>query len=162
MERNTCLRFACAVCGAETPRHRGWYLVVENQWLDRIKILAWHPILARQASMQSVCGEQHLKTLLTHWLTHANLRLMASALPERPPAENSAGLESEGMRSIGKLVGELAVHRESLSRVWTGSPQALDCILNELVQRAGDHGRIPAFPAKDPAVVSPEEVAMAY
>ena len=162
MERNSSLHFACVVCGAETPRHRGWDLVVENQWLDRIKILAWHPVLARQASMLSVCGEQHLKTLLTHWLTHANLRLMASAAPERPPVENSPALESESMRSIGKLVGELAVHRESLSRVWTGSPQALDCILNELVQRAGDQGRIPAFPTMEAAVPSPEEVAMAY
>jgi len=30
-------------------------------------------------------------------------------------------------------VGELAVHRESFSRVWTGSPAALECILNALI-----------------------------
>jgi GAF domain-containing protein len=161
MERNVSPRFACVVCGLETPRHRGWYLAVENQWTDRIKILAWHPILARQASMQSVCGEQHLKTLLAHWLTHANLRLMASVQPETRPPEHSAPLESDSMRSIGKLVGELAVHRESLSRVWTGSPQALDCILNELVRRAADEARITGFASMDTAVPSTEEIVMA-
>lgn len=35
--------------------------------------------------------------------------------------------------SVGRLVGELAVHRESFSRVWSGSPEALECILDALI-----------------------------
>jgi hypothetical protein len=30
-------------------------------------------------------------------------------------------------------VGELAVHRETFSRVWTGSRETLECILNALI-----------------------------
>jgi hypothetical protein len=38
-----------------------------------------------------------------------------------------------GPESVGRLVGELAVHRESFSRVWSGSPAALECILDALI-----------------------------
>jgi hypothetical protein len=35
-------RFPCSACGLDTIRHAGWFLVVENRWLDRLKILPWH------------------------------------------------------------------------------------------------------------------------
>jgi len=38
-----------------------------------------------------------------------------------------------GPDAVGRLVGELAVHRESFSRVWSGSPAALECILDALI-----------------------------
>jgi hypothetical protein len=34
-----------------------------------------------------------------------------------------------GPHSVGHLVGERSVLRESFSRVWSGSPEALECIL---------------------------------
>jgi len=137
MDRRGVSRFSCAVCGVEMSRHGGWFLVVENRWLDRIKVLAWHPVLARQTAMRSVCGEEHLKTLLTHWLTHANLRVLAAAPPPWSDNNESGPAEAGTTSPIGKVVGELAVHRESLSRVWTGSPQALECIVNALVHGVG-------------------------
>src|SRR5262249_8824452 len=118
-------RLACAVCGTEAVRHQGWFLVSEDRWLDRIKVLAWHPVLARQAVIQSVCGEEHLKTLLTHWLTHANLRLLATGSSISAVGGQDGYSERDTARlPVGRLVGELAVHRESLSRVWTGSAEA--------------------------------------
>jgi len=147
MDRKMAARISCGVCGIEEPRHQGWFLVAENQWLDRIKILAWHPVLARQASMQSICGEEHLKTLLAHWLTHANLRILAAPSAERARREEPDASDAEPVRSVGRLVGELAVHRESLSRVWTGSPETLECILKALVQGAGAKSRAAEFPA---------------
>jgi hypothetical protein len=139
MERHLNARFRCVVCGAEAHRHLGWFLVVENTWLDRVKILVWHPVLARQASMQSVCGEQHLKTLLTHWLTHANLKFFATGVPSWPAVDPDDFPEGDSITmSVGRFVGELAVHRESLSRVWTGSAQALECIVSALVEGITD------------------------
>jgi hypothetical protein len=35
--------------------------------------------------------------------------------------------------SLGKVVGELAVERDPLSPVWTGSPENMKCILNALI-----------------------------
>ena len=49
--------------------------MVENRWLDRLKILSWHSSLATQKDMKSVCCRQHLRALIAHWLTQASLRL---------------------------------------------------------------------------------------
>jgi hypothetical protein len=38
-----------------------------------------------------------------------------------------------GSIAVGRLLGELAVHRESFSRVWSGSPESLECILDAIL-----------------------------
>jgi hypothetical protein len=40
---------------------------------------------------------------------------------------------------VGRLLGELSVHRESFSRGWSGSPAALECILDALVTSGGEN-----------------------
>jgi hypothetical protein len=133
MHYATTKRPVCAVCGLETFRHKGWFLVFENRWLDRLKILSWHSALAAQPNMRSICCKQHLKTITEHWLTQASLRL-PETYSEAMPVHNAWNVDPDlGPDSIGHLVGELAVHRESLSRVWSGSPAALECILDALI-----------------------------
>jgi hypothetical protein len=143
MDRRLPTRFPCAVCGIETNQHASWFLVVENRWLDRLKILSWHPVLAAQEDMLGVCGRQHLKTLITHWLTEANLELQAGSDRVVPITSESQTQAELGPLSAGWLVGELAVHRETFSRVWTGSPETLECILNALI--GGVEPRTPAM-----------------
>lgn len=123
----------CAVCGSESLSRSGWFLVVENGWLDRLKVLSWHPVLAEQDQMLSVCSKQHLKILITQWLTQASLQcLPGRELPNPLPCEGSPATNT-GLAPAGRLVGELAVHREAVSHTWTGSPEALECILDVLV-----------------------------
>ena len=144
MDRRLPTRFPCVVCGIEANQHASWLLVVENRWLDRLKILSWHPFLAARKDMLSVCGRQHLKTLITHWLTKANLDLPAGrdlVVPLTSERQTEAEL---GPLSVGRLVGELSVHRESISRAWTGSPETLECILNALIS-----GVEPRTPSKN-------------
>lgn len=127
-------RSPCAVCGLDTFRHTGWFLVVENRWLDRLKILSWHPSLASQKDMKSVCCRQHLKALIAHWLTEASLRLPPAHDPPLPIGSDATLTDADlDPNSVGRLVGELAVYRESFSRVWSGSPAALECILDALI-----------------------------
>jgi hypothetical protein len=146
MARNLANRFSCVVCGLEAKRHVGWLLVAENRWLDSLKILSWHPLLAQQASMQSVCGKSHLKTLLTHWLTHANLQFLATGSVPWTLCGDPGPSETDSVPlSVGKLVGELSVHRESLSRVWTGSREALEGILDALTDGMETEPRTPEF-----------------
>jgi hypothetical protein len=129
-------RLPCTVCGLDTFGHKGWFLVIENRWLDHLKILSWHSSLAVRTDMKSACSRQHLKTLISHWLTQASLRLPPALLPPLQvggePSPKDVDLDL-GPDSIGRLVGELAVHRESLSRVWSGSPAALEYILDALI-----------------------------
>jgi hypothetical protein len=133
MDPRLSARFACTVCGIEANQHASWLLVTENRWLDRLKILSWHPLLAGQKDLLSVCGKQHLKTLIAHWLTQANLELQGGGDLAVPITSESRTEVELGPLSVGRLVGELFVHRESFSQAWTGSPEALECILNALV-----------------------------
>jgi hypothetical protein len=124
----------CSVCGLDTFRQAGWFLLVENGWLDRLKILSWHSSLASQKDMNSVCCRQHLKALIAHWLTQASLRLPPAHHPPLPIGNDPTLADFElGPHSVGRLVGELAVHRQSFSRVWSGSPAALEYILDALL-----------------------------
>ena len=128
-------RVSCSVCGFVTFRHEGWFLVVENRWLDHLKILTWHSSLAAQKDIKSACCRAHLKTLIAHWLEQASLRLipLADTLP-MPITSDSAYTDVDlTSHSVGRLLGELSVHRESFSRVWTGSPASLECILDALI-----------------------------
>jgi hypothetical protein len=127
-------RSACSVCGIDTFRRTGWFLVVENRWLDRLKILSWHSSLASQKDMKSVCCRQHLRALIAHWLTRASLRLPPAHHPPPPMGSDPTLADFDlGPHAVGRLIGELAVHRESFSRVWSGSAAALECILDALI-----------------------------
>jgi hypothetical protein len=95
---------------------------------------SWHSSLASQKDMKSsVCCREHLKTLTDHWLNQASLRLPPARNPPLPmgsdPTLSNVDL---GPHSVGHLVSELSVHRESFSRV-SGSPEALECILDALL-----------------------------
>jgi hypothetical protein len=130
----TTKRPCCTVCGLDTFRHKGWFLLVENRWFDRLKILSWHASLASQANMKSVCCRQHLKTIIAHWLTQASLRLPPQFTPPLPIGSDMSVVDAVlSPDSVGRLVGELSVHRESFSRVWSGSPAALEYILDALI-----------------------------
>ncbi len=127
----------CAVCGREASDGLGWFLVAENSWFDRVKILRWHPALAEQAEMRGVCCKPHLKRLLTHWLTCGNLQIAANTAFRLPVACDDGMVLSGSATFPTSLVGELAVYRDSLSRTWSGSPQALECILAALLDGLG-------------------------
>jgi hypothetical protein len=128
----------CAVCGREAGDGLGWFLVAENSWFDRVKVLRWHPALAEQAEMRGVCCKPHLKQLLAHWLTCANLHIAADAAFRLPVACNDGMALSGSATFPTSLVGELAVYRDSLSRAWSGSPQALESILAALLDGLGE------------------------
>ncbi len=125
--------------------------MVENRWLDRLKILSWHSSLAGQKNMKSVCCRQHLKTLVGHWLSTANLRLPPAHYPPMPMGSDPNRADFDlGPDSVGRLVGELAVHRESFSRVWSGSAEALESILDALITIGNEtRSRAPDYPLFD-------------
>jgi hypothetical protein len=125
----------CAVCGAQTNYHAKWFLVAENRWLDCLRVLSWHPALASQEEMQSVCGEEHLKVLIQHWLLQADLNLQNGGKSVTPILSEYPAEAEPGPPAMGALLGELAVHRNPRSRTWTGSAQTLDCIVSAITGR---------------------------
>lgn len=124
----------CSVCGLDSLRRDGWFLVVENRWLDRLKILTWHLSLASQQGFKSACGRDHLKILIGFWLDEASLGLVPQANEPMPITSNPGPDEAKlGPEASGRLVGELSVFREAFSRVWTGSPATLEAIVDALI-----------------------------
>jgi hypothetical protein len=118
----------------DTIRHSGWFLVVENRWLDRLKILTWHSALAAQGDVKAACCRSHLKTLIAHWLTQASLGLPPTEKLPMPIGSDPTLADIDlGPLAVGRLLGELAVHRESFSRVWSGSAESLECILDAIL-----------------------------
>ena len=134
-------RFLCSVCTRESADHSGWFLVLENRWSDRLKVLRWHPLLAQQAHIQSVCGRLHLKVLINHWFTYSNLEYLARE-PESAVLDPSDIYEPVyAVTSGGGLLGELAVHRESPTDNWNGSREILESIMDALVAEPEERGR---------------------
>ena len=128
-------RLPCSVCGLVTLRHHNWFLAMENRWLDHLKILTWHSSLARETDVKSACGREHLKVLVAYWLEQASLRLASPANHLPIPLAGYPDNDEIDLspRSGGRLIGELSVCREPLSRGWAGSPETLECILNALI-----------------------------
>jgi hypothetical protein len=125
----------CSARGLDTIRRAGWLLVVGNRWLDRLKILSWHASLAAQKDIKSVGCRDHLKRLIAHWLTQASLRLPPSESAPMPMGSDPSLADFDlGPLAVGRLLGELAVHRESFSQVWSGSPESLECILGAILK----------------------------
>jgi hypothetical protein len=91
-------------------------------------------LLASQKDMKSVCCSEHLQVLIGHWLNQASLPLPPARNPPLPMGSNPIlGDVDLGPTRLAALVGELCVHRESFSRVRSGSPEALECILDTLL-----------------------------
>jgi len=134
MDFSTLKHLPCSVCGLVALRHHGWFLVMENRWLDRLKILSWHASLAKQSNVRTACCREHLKLLLAYWLEEASLRLAWPAC--RVPSPLAGTPESTAPeidpKAMGCFIAELSVCREPLSRGWAGSPEALECILEAL------------------------------
>ncbi len=128
-------RLPCSLCGIVASRHDGWFLIIENRWLDRLKIFTWHSSLATRKEMKSVCSRQHLRMLIGHWLVDASTRVPPPAGIPPTPISSAPGRQDLNLdhNSAEHLLGELSVHRESFSGGWTGSLAALECILDALV-----------------------------
>ena len=125
--------FACAVCGEEALRPLHWFLLTENQWLNRVKILLWSDALACQGGVLPVCCPEHVHELVAHWMATGSLNYPFAIVPgEQAHRWDRVGSHEADTRK-GTVVGELAVHRESLSRLLEENPQALSGMLEALM-----------------------------
>lgn len=125
--------YTCAICGEEKPHQDSWFLLAENQWEDKLKILQWNERLAKSVAL--ACSPAHVEELVIHWMTTGGLDYPFARTSTRPrwrlrqPWRASSDLDMTGVRQIG----ELSVDRESMERVLSDSPQSLQTILDALM-----------------------------
>ena len=130
--------FSCTICGQRRTADDGWFIVLENRWTDRLKILGWSDVLARQPGSHHTCGPEHVQELVVHWMTTGTLDYpfaQVSEIAERQ-ADGIAGNNEHSepdMKGL-RVLGELAVHRESLIRILDERPESLAPVLEALLR----------------------------
>ena|SRR6266550_4088588 len=137
----------CTICGEPRRENDRWLLLAENRWTDRLKVLGWNDQLASQLGVYPACGAAHVQQLVVHWmamgsLAHpfARVRTGCSGKPRKLWPETPVEAREPDTRGA-KVIGELAVHRESLSRILIENPESLASILTSLISAIpGDRG----------------------
>jgi len=124
----------CAICGQERSANQPRFLIAENTWEDKLTILQWSEHLASWAGLQVACSIDHVEELVIHWMTTGRLdfpfaRTALGAASWRPILPPGGRVDISGAR----LVGELAVHRESVERLLIENPRSLQAILDALL-----------------------------
>lgn len=132
-------RFICTICGQHNCGDQGWFLLVEDPWLDRLTVLHWNSTLAGKQHVHCLCSAAHLRELVAHWMATGSLEypfVLLTPPHEKATIRGHAEKRHDQPRAaipITGLIGELAVHRESLQRALKEHPQCLFTILEALL-----------------------------
>ena len=133
----------CEICGEQGLGEDGWFVLIENRWTDRLKILAWNEALASAAGVHVACGAAHVQQLVVHWMTMGSLEYPFAEAPRSTTTRNLRRMREiprvEADLQGTRVVGELAVHRESLERILQESPESLASILEALTCALTSH-----------------------
>ena len=142
----------CTLCGRERTPGSEWFLLIESRWQDKVKILKWNDQLAAQAGVQPVCSAAHAQELVVHWMTTGSLDYPFARIKVSPRRSHTKfpALPYEVDARLGKQIGELAIHRESIQRVLRESPHSLIAILDALLAALQDGGSEPEMPVTRP------------
>jgi hypothetical protein len=127
----------CTICGEAKSAAQIWFLVAESHWEDKLRILQWHEGLAGREGIHRACCPAHVEEMVVHWMTTGSLDFPFATTGEalgRRQGKTGTALpvvlepDTRGARQLG----ELAVHRDSIRRVLSESPDSLQVILDEL------------------------------
>jgi len=112
-----------------------WFLLAESPWEDKLRILHWQDRLANCEGIRQACSPAHVQELVTHWMTMGTLDFpfadSGPAVPLRRRLASVAVFDHPDIQGV-RPVGEIAVHRESVTRVLEENPDSLQIILDEL------------------------------
>jgi hypothetical protein len=125
----------CTICGRQKIRP-DWFLLAENRWEDKLKILQWEDRLAGSSGVQAVCGTEHARELVVYWMKTSSLNYplaRAQSFAERPAPRMIRAAKNDPDVSGARQLGELYVDRESIGRIMDENPDSLTPILDELV-----------------------------
>jgi hypothetical protein len=136
------IRRKCAICGSENPIHGSWFLIIENSWADRVRIIPWDICLAGQPEILMACSAAHTCDILHQWVALGSLTTTPELTPHLPyPKEYLAQDANIGSDSLflhaWNLAGssqpvELAVCRRSLQLNPELTKSVLDAVLRAL------------------------------
>jgi hypothetical protein len=157
----------CAICGEPHTNEDGWFLLTENRWTDRIRVLVYDPVLATQEGIVCSCSRAHVRELVVHWMITGRLDY-PFALAPTVPLDDSPNRDFTETRPVevdvrgSRIVGELAVHRESLTRILLENPQSLSGVLEALIAALGGSSPVSRPPQVQGQEEETEELALTH
>jgi hypothetical protein len=128
----------CTICGEERSAGQVWFLVAESHWEDKLKVLEWQDELAKRQGIYAACCGGHVEELVVHWMTTGSLDYPFATVGLKPDRHRQRlgwtlpTIEEPDIRGA-RLIGELAVDRESVRRALREDPDSLQVILDELL-----------------------------
>ena len=78
----------CTICGLQPSGRQRWFLVSEDRWRDKLRILHWDDDLATREGIHSACTPEHLQELVVHWMATGSL--------DHPFARSSSRIDLNG------------------------------------------------------------------
>ena len=129
----------CAVCGDVKLGRQHWFLLAENRWEDKLKILLWDDTLATQAGVFALCSALHLREMVAHWMIAGTLNPI---LPSNYGLAFTARYLHDPDTAGGQQIGELTVHHESMKRLLVEQPHSLKPVLDALLSALEDESLI--------------------
>jgi hypothetical protein len=136
---NNLRKHECAICGEERSNGQVWFLVAESHWEDKLKVLEWQDELADRQGIFAACCGGHVEELVVHWMTTGSLDYpFATVGPKRVDSRRQRlgwilPTVDEPNTKGSRLIGELAVDRESVRRALREDAESLRVILGELL-----------------------------
>ena len=121
----------CTICGREKTRP-GWFLIAENRWEDRLRILQWDDHVAWANGVHEACSVAHALELVVHWMRTNSLDYPFERTPPLSGSKQTMRKYDPDVSGARQL-GELYVHRESIGRILDENPNLLTVILEELL-----------------------------
>ena len=128
----------CTICGEERAAGQVWFLVAESHWEDKLKVLQWQDELAKRQGIYAACSGGHVEELVVHWMTTGSLDYPFATVGLKPEKHRQRlgwilpTIEEPDTKGA-RLIGELAVDRESVRRALREDPDSLQVILDELL-----------------------------
>ena len=127
----------CRICQCERHHGEQWFLLVANHWEDRLRISPWSERLSLGEGMHAACSPSHVQQLVAHWMATGSLdypfaHVGAVAAPAARRSEKGFNQDFSVLAG-SRVLGELAVHRESLRRLLMENPESLVPVLDALV-----------------------------
>jgi hypothetical protein len=126
----------CAICGEPRLGNEPWFLIAENRWEDKLKILQWNDQLATQGGMRCACSPCHVEELVVHWMTTGSVNHPFAQRPRehRFPQPHIPEPDNPGALPTGaRQILELSIDRSTVKRTLNERPQSLNTILHALV-----------------------------
>lgn len=135
---------SCAICLQSRDKNENWFLLLENRWTDRLKILGWNESLVSHPGVHAACGVAHVEQLVVHWMTTGTLDYPFACSTPSDIEGGGARLDvlpsqDEPVMTQAAVLGELAVDRESMGRILIENPESLGSLLTALGKALSGH-----------------------